>query len=150
MPMSLANAALSFAILSGSAGESGTPPADAPVRPAAAADSSPPLTLVGVVTDQTRTVAGQEFYKQFCMFWHDKPHSGMVGLAVRERLSARRGNAVVIEFAGRVVFQGPLAQARAEIGPFAQQAADIAYEAVVHAEVQRLLFSNDELAPDEF
>jgi curli production assembly/transport component CsgE len=105
--------------------------------------------LAGVVADQTITVAGHEFYRNFCMFWHDKPMNELFAIAIRERLSARRGNQVVVEYAGRVVFQGALPPARADVRPISQQAVDIAYDTVANAEVQRLLFSHDELAPDE-
>jgi curli production assembly/transport component CsgE len=114
---------------------------------ACAAEGQEPLA--GVVADQTITVAGHEFYRNFCMFWHDKPMNELFAIAIRERLSARRGNQVVVEYAGRVVFQGALPPARADVRPVSQQAVDIAYDTVANAEVQRLLFSHDELAPDE-
>ena len=105
--------------------------------------------LAGVVTDGTLSAAGQEFYRGFCAYWHDKPNNEMYAIAVRERLSARRGNQIVIEYAGHVVFNGALPPARGQIRPLSEQAAEISYETVVNAEVQRLLFSDDELAPDE-
>jgi curli production assembly/transport component CsgE len=114
--------------------------------PSARAAAEP---LAGVVLDQTVTVAGHEFYEHFCAFWHDKPMNEMFAIAIRERLSARRGNQVVVEYAGRVLFQGALPPARADVRPVSQQAVEISYESVANAEVQRLLFSNDELAPDE-
>lgn len=120
--------------------------AEAPLRSAGAPDG---VALAGVVTDGTVTAAGQEFYRSFCAYWHDKPDNGAYAVAVRERLSARRGNQVVVEYAGRIVFQGALPAARGQIRPLGEQAADLAYETVVNAEVQRLLFSDDELAPDE-
>ena len=120
---------------------------DAPLRPPSAPDRTP--ALAGVVTDATITAAGQEFYRNFCAYWLDKPLNDMYAIAVREHLSARRGNQVVVEYAGRVVFHGALPPGRGQIRPLSQQAVDISYETVVNAEVQRLLFSNDELAPDE-
>lgn len=124
-----------------------TPPSNAQARPVAAGEAS---ALVGVVTDGTITAAGQEFYRHFCAYWHDKPLNDMVAIAVRERLSARRGNQIVVEYAGRVLFHGVLPPARGQIRPLSQQAVEISYETAVNAEVQRLLFSDDELAPDEF
>lgn len=106
--------------------------------------------LAGVVLDQTVTVAGHAFYQTFCMFWHDKPMSDMFAVAVRELPSARRGSQVVVEHAGRTVFRNVLPPARAEVAPLSQQAVDLSYDAVANAEVGRLLFSQDELAPDEF
>ncbi|MEW6373702.1 MAG: CsgE family curli-type amyloid fiber assembly protein [Pseudomonadota bacterium] len=121
--------------------------AAAQARPASISDRTP--ALAGVVTDGTITAAGQAFYRDFCAYWLDKPLNEMYAIAVREHLSARRGNKVVVEYAGRVVFQGALPPGRGQIRPLSQQAVDISYETVVNAEVQRLLFSDDELAPDE-
>ena len=119
----------------------------AQARPAGTPDRTP--VLAGVVTDGTLTAAGQEFYRDFCAYWLDKPLNDMYPIAVRELLSARRGNQVVIEYAGRAVFRGTLPPARGQIRPLSQQAVEISYETVVNAEIQRLLFSDDELAPDE-
>ena len=105
--------------------------------------------LAGVVLDRTVTVAGHEFYKHFCMFWHDMPLNERFALAIHERLSARRGNQVVVEYAGRVLFQSVLPAARADVRPLSLQAAGVAYDTAANAEVGRLLFSDDELAPDE-
>ena len=121
--------------------------ATAQARPASTSDRTP--ALAGVVTDGTITAAGQEFYRDFCAYWLDKPLNDMYPIAVREHLSARRGNQVAIEYAGRVVFRGALPPGRGQIRPLSQQAVEISYETVVNAEVQRLLFSDDELAPDE-
>jgi curli production assembly/transport component CsgE len=123
-----------------------TPQVDAAPLPQGRKAQEP---LAGVVLDQTITVAGHEFYKSFCAFWHDKPMSDMFAIAVRERLSARRGNQVVVEYAGRVVFQGALPPARADVRPLSQQAAEMSYETAANSEFRGLLFSDDELAPDE-
>lgn len=106
--------------------------------------------LAGVVLDQTVTVAGHAFYKSFCMFWHDKPLNQMFTIAIRELPSARRGSQVVVEHAGRVMFQSALPPARADVAPLSRQAVELSYDSVANAEVGRLLFSQDELAPDEF
>lgn len=122
----------------------------APCGAAHGGGAGPAAPLAGVVLDQTVTVAGHEFYRQFCMFWHDKPVGDLFALAVREQPSARRGNQVVVEYAGRVVFRGALPPARADVGPVSREAVDAAYETATQTEVQRLLFGDDELAQDEF
>lgn len=116
-----------------------------PDTPARAAGDA----LAGVVLDRTVTVAGHAFYHHFCMFWHDMPLNERFALAIHERPSARRGNQIVVEYAGRVLFQGALPPARADVRPLSLQAAGVAYDAAANAEVGRLLFSDDELAPDE-
>lgn len=105
--------------------------------------------LDGVVLDQTVSAAGYAFYAAFCAFWHDKPLAEQFALAVRERASSRRGSQVVVEYAGRVLFQGAL-PGRGDVLPLGRHAVDVAYETAVNAQVQRLLFVEDELAPDEF
>jgi hypothetical protein len=62
----------------------------------------------GTVTDQTVTVAGQEFYKNFCASWHDQPLNELFALAIRELPSARRGNQILVDYAGRTIFQAAL------------------------------------------
>jgi hypothetical protein len=106
--------------------------------------------LPGVVLDQTVTVAGHAFYKNFCMFWLDKPMNDMFTIAIRELPSARRGSQVVVEHAGRVMFQSALPPARADVAPLSRQAVELSYDSVANAEVGRLLFSQDEMAADEF
>ncbi|MFL6675433.1 MAG: CsgE family curli-type amyloid fiber assembly protein [Massilia sp.] len=101
------------------------------------------------VTNQTITVAGQEFYRAFCAFWHDKPFSERYAVAVRENPSVRRGNQVVVEFAGRTVFQGILPNSRSNIKPMSERAVEIAYDTAFNAHVQRLLFREQDLGPDE-
>lgn len=142
--MLLLSAVLAFAPAAQADGAPGAP--HAPARAQATPDG---IALAGVVTDGTLSAAGQEFYRGFCAYWHDKPRNDTYAIAVREHLSARRGNQIVVEYAGRVVFHGTLPPARGQIRPLSEQAAEVAYETVVNAEVQRLLFSDDELAPDE-
>jgi hypothetical protein len=57
--------------------------------------------FAGMVTNQAMTVAGQDFYQYFSALWYDKPLAEQFSLAVRERPSARQGNQVQIDFAGR-------------------------------------------------
>ena len=123
----------------------------APAGDEARATARPQVSrsLEGIVTNGTVTLAGQAFYRQFCLAWYDKPLNEMFAIAIRERPSARRGNQVVVEHAGRVLFQGALPPVAAGLRQVSQQAVEVSYEAVVNAEVQRLLFSQDELAPDE-
>lgn len=93
----------------------------------------PPVAFAGVVTHETLSAAGQDFYRSFCAYWHDKPRNDMYAIAVRERLSARRDNQIVDAYAGRVVFHGALPPARGQIRPLSELAADTAYESVVNA-----------------
>jgi curli production assembly/transport component CsgE len=119
-----------------------------PVQPVQA-PPAPYEQLGGIVTDQTITTAGQDFYQYFSALWHDKPLSQQFAIAVRERLSARQGNRVQVEYANRTVFEGVLPAARGNVRALSERAADIAYDAVSTTEATRLLFHDPDLAADE-
>lgn len=106
-------------------------------------------TDTGVVTDQAVTVAGQDFYQYFVNAWRDKEGSERYSLAVHERPSARWGSEIWIEFAQRRVFRTYLPPARAAIKPISEQAAEIAYRAVLQADIQRQLVNDADLGRDE-
>lgn len=121
-----------------------TPPA------ATAADSRvAPDQFAGIVTDQTITTAGHDFYQYFTALWHDKPLSDRFALAVRERPSARQGNRILIDYANRTVFEAVLPGARGNIPAIGERAVEIAYNAVSDADVKRLLFRDADLGADE-
>jgi curli production assembly/transport component CsgE len=103
----------------------------------------------GIVTDQTITSAGQDFYQYFSVLWHDKPMSQQFAIAIRERLSARQGNRIQIEFANRTVFEAVLPAARGNIRALSENAVEVAYEAVARSAAARLLLSDADLARDE-
>lgn len=106
-------------------------------------------TYAGVVVDQTVTVAGHDFYQEFVGMWREKDASSRYAIAVVERPSARWGSQVWVEYARRRVFQIVLPTARANLRGVAAEAVDAAYQNVVDAEVQRLLFRDEDLGPDE-
>lgn len=93
---------------------------------------------------------GQEFYRAFMTAWRELPMTERYSLSVQERPSARWGSLVRIEFANRLVFSTFLSPGRRDlIGPAGEQAAQAAYQNVVDADVQRLLFKDPDLGPDE-
>jgi curli production assembly/transport component CsgE len=109
-----------------------------------------PESYAGVVTNQTVTVAGQEFYQNFITAWRDKELSDRYTLSVHERPTARWGSQLWIEFAQRRVFQTNLSTSRSAIKTASERAVEIAYQNIVDADVQRLLFREIDLAVDEF
>jgi len=104
----------------------------------------------GVVTNQTITVAGQDFYQYFVAAWRDKEASERYTVSIHERPSARWGNEVWIEFAQRRVFRTYLPPARASIRPISEEAAEVAYQAVMQADLERMLIPDADLGRDEF
>lgn len=104
----------------------------------------------GVITNNTITVAGQDFYQAFSFFWREKPLNDRYALSVHERPSARLGNQVWVQYGNTRVYQGVLPTLRAQVSTIADIAAATAYDTVSDLEVQRLLFRDEDLGPDEF
>lgn len=106
--------------------------------------------LDGTVTDQTMTVAGYEFYRHFCVAWHDRPLADVAVLAIRELPSARRGTQVVVEYAGRAVFQASLPANRGGVRNVSERAVEAAHQYIADAGLARLLVREPDLGADEF
>jgi curli production assembly/transport component CsgE len=105
--------------------------------------------LGGVVTTDTVTLAGQDFYTAFAQAWSAIPLSERYIVSVHERPSARYGSLVWVEYGQRRVFQAFLPIARANVKPIADGAAQIAFQNVMQADLTRLLFRDADMARDE-
>ena len=103
----------------------------------------------GVVVDQTVTVLGHEFYQHFVALWRDMEMASRYAISVHERPTARWGSQIWIEYAQRRVFQVFMPPARANVKAVSERAAEVAFRNVVDTEVQRLLFREPDLGPDE-
>jgi curli production assembly/transport component CsgE len=104
----------------------------------------------GIVVNQTITVAGQDFFQYFIAAWRDKDMVEKFEISISERPSARFGSQIWINYGQRRIFQTFLPAARAAVKPISLAAADAVYEGIVQADVQRLLFRDPDLGPDEF
>lgn len=122
-------------------------------KPAAHADvnNEEPLSdsLGGVVTTDTVTLAGQDFYSAFARVWSANPLSDRYIVSVHERPSARYGSLVWVQFEQRRVFQAFLPIARSNVRAVAESAAAIALQNVMQADLTKLLFRDADLASDE-
>ncbi len=103
----------------------------------------------GVVTDETVTVAGQDFYQYFVTAWRERDLSERYAISIHERPSPRWGTRVWIEYAQRRVFQAQLPTGRAGIRALSEQAVEMAYQKVADIEVERLLFRDADMGADE-
>ena len=103
----------------------------------------------GIVANQTITVAGQDFYQYFVTSWRDREMSERYAISVHERPSARWGNQVWVEYAQKRIFQAVLPSSRSNIKALSEQAVEVTYQKVVDAEVDRLLFRDSDIGPDE-
>jgi curli production assembly/transport component CsgE len=106
-------------------------------------------TLGSIVTNQTMTLAGEDFYTSFAQAWRDMPLNDRYVVSIHERPSARWGSLIWVEFEQRRVFDTFLPAARANVAAVAVRAASTAYQNVVQADIARLLFHDVDLAGDE-
>jgi curli production assembly/transport component CsgE len=104
----------------------------------------------GIVLNQAITVAGQDFYQYFSAAWRDKDGSERYTLAIRERPSVRWGSEIWVEYGQRRLYYAYLPPARASIHAMSENAAEIAFQAAVQADLQRLLTNDSDLGADEF
>jgi curli production assembly/transport component CsgE len=114
-------------------------------------DSRKPLdaALGGVVTTDTVTLVGQDFYTWFAQAWSAIPLAERYIVSVHERPNPRYGSLVWVEYGQRRVFQAFLPIARANVKPVAEGAAQIAFQNVMQADLTRLLFRDADMASDE-
>lgn len=102
-----------------------------------------------LVANQTVTVAGQEFFRHFVFAWRERDMAERYAIVIRERPSARWGTRIWVEFAQKRVFEAALPRARSAIKTLSEHAAETAYQKVIDAEVERLLFRGADVGPDE-
>lgn len=126
--------------------------------PAGAAPAHPGATLErrsldpayeGLVVNQTISSVGHDFYQAFVAAWREMPLNERYALTIGERPSARLGSQVWVEFSQRRIFQAVLPPARARIASVGAAAAELVHQRVVDSEVERLLFRDPDLGPDE-
>lgn len=103
----------------------------------------------GLVTNQTITVAGQDFYQHFVAAWQELAVSERFAISIHERPSARWGSQVWIEFSQRRILQFALPAGRSGIRAISEQAVAVVQQRIIDAEVERALFRNADLGADE-
>ncbi|QCP52681.1 hypothetical protein FAZ95_26395 [Trinickia violacea] len=106
-------------------------------------------TLAGIVTDQVVTLIGQNFYGYFVAAWRELPLASRYNISIHEKPSARWGSLVWVEFEHRHLFEAFLSPTRSNIKLAAERAANVAYQNMVRTDIERLLFRDQDLGPDE-
>ncbi|MEW6313751.1 MAG: CsgE family curli-type amyloid fiber assembly protein [Pseudomonadota bacterium] len=103
----------------------------------------------GLVTDQTITLLGHEFYRSFVNTWRDQSDGSRYNLAIYERPSARSASLVWVEYRFRKIYSGLVRMGKRssleEMGAGAAQAVR-ARIAEIEAET---LFNTQDMAADE-
>lgn len=103
----------------------------------------------GVVVDQTISQFGHAFYQFFVSYWRNDQMHDRYTIAIKERVSARHGSQIFIEYKQRIVFQQFLPPANAGVRALSVTAASQVLENIVNADVQRLLMHEQDIAVDE-
>jgi len=119
--------------------------ADTPARPAARA----PEELRGIVTNQTLTPLGQEFYTRFNDFWRENADFEDYSFVVSERHSKRYGSQIFIIYRQRQVFAGNLPYRYGQIRAFSADAAEKAHTNIVGMSLRAATDRDPDLADDE-
>jgi curli production assembly/transport component CsgE len=104
----------------------------------------------GLIIDNTMTVIGRDFYQYFSRYWVDQELSDDYNLTVREQPTARFGSRIVVEWNRLNLFQVFLPPTRSNIEISAKQAVQVISQRFKVIEIQKLLFVNPDLAPEEF
>lgn len=133
-------------LLAVSAHAHGAEPATNPAGQCAVADPQ----VGGLVTNQAITPAGQDFFQAFTAMWQDNALHERYSIAIRERPSARTGNAIQIDYGNRTVFRALLPAGRGAVRELGEGAVELAYDNIAAAEAECLLFGDGDLAADEF
>lgn len=114
----------------------------------AALPVSAEVELRGLLLNQTRTFAGQAFYRAFVDGWLALDSDNSYSLVIVERPSARNGSQITVKYAEQVVYQQFIHFNANRAQRAGQNAPASVYNKVVAADVEEI-FSNPDLANDE-
>lgn len=120
----------------------------------APAQANDDVELPGILLNETRTVAGRDFYSYFAARWADYDTDSQYTLTIVERPSPTTGSQISIKYAGRVVFQRFISNQSEANHKVAQQAVQQVSHMVGQLrpdvqEVMEQLFPDPDLAPNE-
>jgi len=105
--------------------------------------------LQGLIIDHTVTFIGRNFYYHFSKAWSEQAIHGDYNLTVYEQPTAHSGSRVWVEWDRRNVYQVFLSPASRDIQAAAENAARTIARRLEVIELQKSLFNNPDLAPDE-
>ena len=102
----------------------------------------------GLLINQTRTFAGQEFFSAFAEQWQGYDPDSRYSIVITERPSARLGSQISVTYGGATVYQRFISFNAAVARRAGQDATQTAFNAVTAAELDRQLPDPD-LGVDE-
>ena len=112
--------------------------------PARRSDDAPEYG--GVVTSQVITGLGHFFHAKFTEGWNIRSDVDAYILLVRERPSPRGGSEIQVLYNDQVVYRSYLPRGHAAVAALSESAVEVAYQNVVQANLQNLLFDDPDLA----
>lgn len=121
-----------------------------PLSAQAGAADEAELSLGTVVINQTRSAAGQEFYRLFAAQWADYSFGRAPSLRIFELPSARFGSQITIYMSNAKVMQAFLPFNHDRIRALATQASALTAQRVAEVQANALFGSEPDLGPDEF
>lgn len=93
----------------------------------------------GLLINETRTFAGQEFFNAFAAVWQGYDPDGRFTLVINERPSARTGSQLTVTYGNTVVFRRFIGFNSAQARRAGDEASGAAFGAVMAAELDRQL-----------
>lgn len=104
----------------------------------------------GVVTRQVLTSMGQLFHAKFTELWQTKENFEKFNILVKERPYPRGGTEVSVLYADQVMFRRYLPRDARALAKLSEDAAEAVYARASEYDIQRLLFSDEDLAPSGY
>jgi hypothetical protein len=104
----------------------------------------------GVVTRQVVTSMGQLFHAKFTELWQTKENFEKFNILVKERPYPRGGTEVQVLYADQVMFRRYLPRDARALAKLSEDAAEAVYARASEFDIQRLLFSDEDLAPSGY
>jgi hypothetical protein len=104
----------------------------------------------GVVTQQVLTSMGQLFHAKFTELWQAKENFEKFNILVKERPYPKGGTEVWVVYADQVMFRRYLPRDARALAKLSEEAADAVYDRASEFDIQRLLFTDEDLAPSGY
>ncbi len=104
----------------------------------------------GIITNQTITPLGQEFYNRFNDFWRENPDFEDYSFVVSERHSKRYGSQITIVYRQKPVYSGNLPYRYGQVRAFSADAADKVHSNIIGLSLRAAGDKDPDIGDDEF
>ena len=104
----------------------------------------------GLVTRQVLTSMGQLFHAKFTELWQTKENFEKFNILVKERPYPRGGTEIQVLYADQVMFRRYLPRDVRSLAKLSEDAAELVHARASEFDIQKLLFSDEDLAPSGY